>query len=161
MGTDILSTPNHKAYPSELLNHFFELAETQMRRVLGRGERERVIKKYMDEMGQQWKGSGMAVDYAIGLSISEDPVERTRADIELASWLWRNLFDSRGLGAPPLPPVDGEGAMSGRVKEVELPTQLMEVVCFMRREMTRLDGISDADVLAGNIGPWGPANSQE
>ncbi len=132
-----------------------------MRRVLGRGERERVIKKYMDEMGQQWKGSGMAVDYSMGLSISEDPVERERTDVELAAWLWRNLFDSRGLGGPPLPPPEGEGPMSGRVKELELPRQLMEVVCFMRREMTRLDGVSDGDVLSGNIGEWGAAGMQE
>ena len=115
-----------------------------------------MVKKYMEEMGQQWKGSGMAVDYAIGLSMSEDPVERETADLELASWLWRNLFDSRGLGPPPLPPIEGEGTMSGRVKELEMPRQLFEVVLFMRREMARLDGISDEDVLSGNIGMWGP-----
>lgn len=152
----VLSKPNHTVYTSELLNHFFDLAEAQMRRILGRGERERVVKKYMEEMGQQWKGSGMAVDYSLGLSMSEDIVEREKADAELAAWLWRNLFDARGLGPPPLPPVDGEGALSGRVKELELPSQLMQVVTFMRREMQRLDAISDDDVLAGNIGVWGP-----
>ena len=109
----------------------------------------------MDEMGQQWKGSGMAVDYSIGLSMSEDPAERERADVELAAWLWRNLFASRGIGGPPLPPVDGEGPMSGRVKELELPNHLAEVVGFMRREMMRLDSVSDQDVIAGNIGVWG------
>ena len=131
-----------------------------MRRVLGRGERERVIKKYMEEMGQQWKGSGMAVDYSLGLSISDEPAERERADIELAAWLWRNLFDARGLGSPPLPSNMDEGTMSGDVKALDLPTQLMEVVCFMRREMTRLDGVSDENVLLGNIGTWGPAGLQ-
>ena len=159
-GSTLLSKPNHVVYPSELLNHFFDLAEAQMRRVLGRGERERVVKKYMEEMGQQWKGSGMAVDYSIGLSMSDDPAERAKADAELAAWLWRNLFDARGLGPPTLPPVEGEGAMSGRVKELELPRHLMEVVTFMRREMKRLDGISDEDMLAGNIGDWGPAGLQ-
>ena len=131
-----------------------------MRRVLGRGERERVIKKYMEEMGQQWKGSGMAVDYSIGLSISDEVAERERADVELAAWLWRNLFDARGLGPSPLPPNINEGPMSGGVKELDLPTHLLEVVCFMRREMTRLDGISDENVLLGNIGAWGPAGLQ-
>ena len=159
-GTSILSKPNDKAYPTELLNHFFELAESQMRRVLGRSERERAVTKYMAEMGQQWKGCGMAVDYAIGLSMSQDPIERETADVELAAYLWRNVFDARGLGPPPLPPADGEGPMSGRVKELELPRHLVEMVAYFRSEMARLDRISDEDVLNGNIGLWTPLGQQ-
>jgi hypothetical protein len=140
-----LGKPAHEAYPTEFLNHFFELAESQMRIVLGKGERERVIRKYMDEMGEQWKGAGLGLDFILGLSISEDPAERALSDPELASWVWRNLFQSKGI-------TPGEG------DELAFPPQLEKVVFFVRRELARLDKISDADVLDGNIGEWGPVN---
>lgn len=134
--------PAHETYPTEFLNHFFELAESQMRIVLGRGERERVIRKYMDEMGEQWKGAGLGLDFVLGLGISEDPAERRLSDSELASWAWRNLFQSKGA-------TPGEG------DELAFAAQLDKVVRFVRRELARLDRISDADVLDGNIGEWG------
>jgi hypothetical protein len=138
--------PVHEAYPTELLSHFFELAESQMRMVLGRTERERVIRKYMDEMGEQWKGAGTGLDYVLGLGLSSVPAEVERADAELASWIWRNLFASRGLAPGPYPqPVD----------ELQFIPQLNLVVRFVRRELARLDAISDEDVIAGNIGKWG------
>ncbi len=155
--TGMLSKPSNVIYPAEILNHFFDLAETQMRRVLGRGERERVVKKYMEEMGQQWKGSGMAVDYSLGLGLSEDTAERGNADAELAAWLWRNLFDARG--SVPLRPstTDGGDLLSEGASDLDVPKHLEQVVWFMRREMKRLDGIPDEDVLVGNLGTWGPA----
>lgn len=124
-----------------------------MRRVLGRGERERIIKKYMAEMGEQWKGAGVGLDYAMGLSNSANPEESSRADAELASWVWRNLFGARGLGAP-------AGMVDPSVdelwlKEVDMAEQLELVVRFIRREQARLDGISHRDVLDANIGSWG------
>lgn len=141
-----LHKPAHEAYPGELLNHFFELAESQMRIVLGRTERERVIRKYMDEMGEQWKGAGTGLDYILGLGLSENPDEVALADSELASWVWRNLFDSRGIApANVVQPSD----------ELAFIQQLNIVVRFVRRELSRLDSISDEDVLAGNIGEWG------
>lgn len=140
--TSILTKPNYEAYPTELLNHFFEMAESQMRLVLGKGERERVIRKYMDEMGEQWKGAGVGLDYVMGLTISESLEDRVKADEELASWVWRNLFQGKGLGK------------DGGADEVGLPDQLERVVRFVRREMARLDRIEDADVIAGNIGRW-------
>ncbi|BEJ12792.1 hypothetical protein CspHIS471_0212520 [Cutaneotrichosporon sp. HIS471] len=140
-----IGKPAHETYPTEFLNHFFELAESQMRIVLGKGERERVIRKYMDEMGEQWKGAGLGLDYILGLSISDDKAERALSDPELASWVWRNLFQSKGV-AP------GEG------DELAFPPHLDKVVFFVRRELARLGEISDADVLDGNIGEWGPVN---
>lgn len=145
-GTAVLSKPLHESYPTELLQHFFELAESEMRQVLGRGERERVVRKYMDEMGEQWRGAGAGLDYVLGLTGSEDVAERAKADSELASWVWRNLLGSRGLTAPP----EGEGK-----SEETMGENLELVVRFVRREMARLDRISDADVINGNIGEWG------
>lgn len=137
----------HETYVVELLNHFFELAESQMRMVLGKGERERVIKKYMDEMGEQWKGASTGLDYIVGLGLSESAEEAASADVELASWVWRNLFASRGL-TPPVGEADP-------ADELAFITQLELVVRFVRRELSRLDAVSDEDVLDGNIGEWG------
>ncbi|TXT10929.1 hypothetical protein VHUM_01680 [Vanrija humicola] len=142
-----LGKASHETYPLELLNHFFELAESQMRMVLGKGERERVITKYMDEMGEQWKGASTGLDYIIGLGLSESAEEAASADVELASWAWRNLFASRGLTPP-----TGEAAPGD---ELAFITQLELVVRFVRRELSRLDAVSDEDVLNGNIGAWG------
>lgn len=134
-----------------------------MRNVLGRGERERVVKKYMDEMGQQWKGAGVSLDYILGMGLAEDPGEVGRADIELAQWIWRNLFASRGLGVTggggtlPAGPVDASAKDSGFVEEtneLELVGQVENVVRWVRMEMKRLEDTSDVDVLGGNIGQW-------
>lgn len=159
--SSILTKPHFEGYPSELLNHFFELIETQMRRVLGRGERERVVKKYLAEMGEQWKGAGAGLDYAIGLSLAEDAADLGKADTELASWIWRNLLGSRGLGAPAPGLVEAgmEDAGFG-VKEVDMAQQLETIVRFVRREMSRLDRIEDRDVIDGNIGDWGPVREE-
>lgn len=116
-----------------------------MRKVLGRGERERVVKKYMAEMGEQWKGAGAGLDYVMGL----DSAEPGKADVELASWVWRNLYASQGLTAGP------EVQRELESKEVEMVQRLEEVVVFVRKEMARLDKVEDADVLDGNIGDWG------
>ena len=151
----ILSKPNYEAYHSELVNHFFELAESQMRRVLGRGERERVIKKYMGEMAEQWRGAGVGMDYAMGLQHSSNPEDLSRADAELASWIWRNLFGARGLGAPAPGLLDPSMMEEFGTGEVEMPEQLEQVIRFVRREMSRLDQVSHRDVLDGAIGHWG------
>lgn len=151
----IFTKPHYESYPAELLNHFFELAESQMRRVLGRGERERVVKKYMAEMGEQWRGAGVGLDYVVGLQSSQDPAEVERADAELASWLWRNLFGARGLGAPAPGLVDPTMQDEFGLKEVEMAEQIEQVIRFMRREMSRLDQITQRDILDGNIGHWG------
>lgn len=143
-----ITKPAHESYPTELLSHFFELAESQMRMVLGSSERERVVRKYMEEMGEQWKGAGTGLDYVLGLSISEDPADQARADSELASWAWRNLFASRGM-TPPSP------AIEPAVDELEFVEQLELVVRFVRRELSRLSNIDDEDIMAGNIGEWG------
>lgn len=126
-----------------------------MRRVLGRGERERIIKNYMAEMGEQWRGAGVGLDYAMGLQYSNVPEEIERADAELASWCWRNLFGARGLGAPAPGMVDPSLAEEFGLREVEMTEQLELVVRFIRREQARLDAISHRDVLDANIGSWG------
>lgn len=123
-----------------------------MRKVLGRGEKERVVRKYMDEMGTQWKGAGVGLDYVLGLTLSPDASERAKADTELISWVWRNLFASRGLTPTPAS-ADGMGS-DGEVDQ-RMVEQLEQIAAFVRKEMQRLDRVEDADVLSGNIGHWG------
>jgi cytochrome b pre-mRNA-processing protein 3 len=153
--SSILVKPHYDSYPAEFINHFFELAESQMRRVLGRGERERVVTKYMSEMAEQWRGAGVGLDYVLGLQSSSQPADVELADAELASWIWRNLFGSRGLGAPAPGLVDPSMADEFGIKEVEMTEQLEQVIRFVRKEMARLDRVSHRDVLDGNIGRWG------
>lgn len=40
-------------------------------------------------------------------------------------------------------------------KELEMAEQVEVIVRFIRREMARLDKISDRDVIAGNVGMFG------
>ena len=92
-----------------------------MRLTLGKNVHERVVRKYMKEMGEQWKGAGITFDYAIargqtGLPSSEGQLEGNGGDAELASWVWRNLFAGRGGDAVHKPIAPGELAM----QEVEL-----------------------------------------
>lgn len=150
----MLGKPLYESYPTEIVNHFFDLAESEMRRVLGANERERVVKQYMEEMGQQWKGAGAGLDYVLGLTCSSDPAESSQADAELASWVWRNLFGSAGLTIGP----PARGLEPGEA-DVDIPARLEEVVRFVRREMARFDKIQDEDILDGNIGQWGPVRS--
>lgn len=115
--TDVVATQTTaQTYQTELLTHFFALAENQMRLTLGRNERERVVRKYMQEMGQQWKGAGVSFDYALARGQANLPTEaevkqsggdpsqealeiaipEDGGDAELASWVWRNLFSADG-----------------------------------------------------------------
>ena len=126
-----------------------------MRRVLGRNERERVVQKYLREMAEQYRGTSVGMDVIMGLGMSNEPLEREQADSELASWLWRNLFAGRGLG-PPSPEFVAEDEVEAySLTELFMVEQLNTMVHFVRREMARLDGLSDRDVLDGNIGEWG------
>ncbi len=161
-GADPLST----TYQAELLTHFFDLAENQMRLTLGRGERERNVRKYMQEMGQQWKGASLGFDYAVargqrkvvdgheGLGAAEDE----GGDAEMASWVWRNLFGARGT---PISPSAGfaEGEQHN-MEDLKLAGQLAQAVQFIRREMHRLDQLSDEQVINGEIGEFGLAGAE-
>jgi cytochrome b pre-mRNA-processing protein 3 len=177
-----LPPTQYAAFQSELLNHFFELAESEMRRVLGRGERERVVRKYMDDMGQQWKGAGVGLDAILGMGAAD-----SGSDVELAAWVWRNLFQGRSiLSVPPTPsehskpsitvapfisstpeptPVDAAEATNEALEkandfgpiagDLEFVQTLETIVRYTRREMKRLGEISDEDVMRGEIGEWG------
>ncbi|OCF32284.1 hypothetical protein I316_05952 [Kwoniella heveanensis BCC8398] len=52
---------------------------------------------------------------------------------------------------------EGEEMKAG--KDLEMAEQIELIVRFMRRELHRLDGISDRDVIAGNVGFFGKVRS--
>ncbi|KAI5450357.1 Serine carboxypeptidase 3 [Naganishia albida] len=165
------ATPVAQTYQTEILTHFFELAENQMRLTLGEKEHERVVRKYMKEMGEQWKGAGITFDYAIargqtGLPASAEgsQLEGNGGDAELASWTWRNLFSARGCDFVPKPTTTtttaaapGETAM----KELEFAVQLGTIVKWIRRELYRMEGLSDQDVLEGRIGEFSVVRAED
>jgi cytochrome b pre-mRNA-processing protein 3 len=167
------STSISQTYQTELLTHFFALAENQMRVTLGQGERERVVRNYMKEMGEQWKGAGIGFDYAIsiGQDLPEIPAgERSSkgGDAELAAWVWRNLFAARYSDLPSdFTPTTNTAAIpaeqdtvksdpSKPVHHLKLPAQLAQIVAFIRRELYRLDQLSDEDIEQGRTGEFGP-----
>jgi hypothetical protein len=97
-------------------------------------------------MRDQWRGGGVALDLGI-----------VGTDATLAGMIWRNLFASRGAAK-----FSDESSGPGTRKlvfadsqEVELPSKLYKFVAHVRRELARLEGISDADVAHGRIGQWG------
>ncbi|KAJ9110717.1 hypothetical protein QFC22_006695 [Naganishia vaughanmartiniae] len=152
------ATPVAQTYQTEILTHFFSLAENQMRLTLGKNVHERVIRGYMKDMGEQWKGAGVTFDYAIargqtGLPPSEgSALEGNGGDAELAGWVWRNLFAARGSDAVPPPPAAPEEGPD--MKALEFAVQLGEIVQWIRRELYRIEALSDADVLEGRIGEF-------
>ncbi len=135
-----------------------------MRVTLGEGERERVVRKYMQEMGEQWKGASVGFDYAIARgqhSVVEGHEELGEAegeggDAEVASWIWRNLFGARG--APVGVPSKSEGP---DINDLKLAGQLAKSVAFVRREMYRLDQLTDEDVMNGEVGEFGAVDGSE
>ncbi|KDN34905.1 hypothetical protein RSAG8_12045, partial [Rhizoctonia solani AG-8 WAC10335] len=135
-----------RSYQAELVNHFFLDIEHRMRAVLGPKVPERIVKGYMKEMRDQWHGGGIAFDLGI-----------IDTDATLAGMIWRNLFASRGA---PLPPKEGEKRLVlAAAQEIELPSTLYKFVVHVRREIQRLEGISDEDVKLGRIGEWGTVSS--
>lgn len=162
-------------YQTELLQHFFNLAENQMRQTLGAGERERTVSKYMQSFGEQWKGGGLGFDYALAkgnggvLGVEEqgeDEGDNTSGgDVELAGWVWRNLFSASfsdgSLQAPPSPPGLGQEVdpamteLDLAIKDLMLASNLQKITMFIRREIGRLERLTDEEVLSGEIGAFG------
>jgi cytochrome b pre-mRNA-processing protein 3 len=147
-----------------------------MRLTLGEGERERVVKKYMKEMGEQWKGAGVGFDYAIaiGQELPElsapprapgmDQGDVLGGDSELAAWVWRNLFAARYSdlptdftpSAPSSSPTDSSPTdPASPITHLKLPTHLSAVVTFIRKELHRLDQLENEDIMQGRIGEFG------
>ncbi|CUA78398.1 Protein CBP3, mitochondrial [Rhizoctonia solani] len=135
-----------QTYQAELVNHFFLDIEHRMRAVLGPKVPERIVKGYMNEMRDQWRGGGVAFDLGI-----------IDTDATLAGMIWRNLFASRG--SPPAPKQGETRLVLAGLEEIELPLTLYKFVLHVRREVKRLEGIEDEDVRLGRIGEWGTVSS--
>lgn len=161
-----LPASHGRVYIQELINHFFLDAEYRLRSVYGPKCPERIIKRTMVDLRDQWSGSTYAYDVAAVTS-----------DAELAAAIWRNVFAARGEKAykekdlseeerekileqrrkdnDPEAVVEGSGAEGLE----DLPRLLHGYVAHLRREMVRLGQISDEDVIAGRIGKFGRVGS--
>ncbi|KAF8753816.1 Ribosomal protein S3 [Rhizoctonia solani] len=135
-----LPPDDSRTYQAELINHFFLDIEHRMRAVLGPKVPERIVKGYLNEMRDQWRGGGVAFDLGI-----------IDTDATLAGMIWRNLFASR----------DGKErrVLLASAQDIELPSSLYKFVVHVRRELKRLEGISDEDIKLGHIGEWGTVSS--
>lgn len=154
---DLVSPAHEYKYRQTLLTHFFNVVENEIRLMLGvEITRDSAVQTRMKDYANWWREAQLGMDYAIGLTASEDPRERAVADAELASWVWRLIFGRRGEGVNgqgELVYPEGEAMKEG--KELEMAEQVEAIVRFIRREMARLDKISDRDVIAGNVGMFG------
>ncbi|WWC60229.1 uncharacterized protein I303_102795 [Kwoniella dejecticola CBS 10117] len=141
-------------YQQTLLTHFFNIVENEIRLMLGvEITREGETMKRLREYQERGNFARISLDYVLGLTKSDEPKDREIADAELASFVWRFIFARRGTGKNlqgELVYPEGEGMK--RDKELEMSEQIEQIVKFIRREVARLDTISDRDVIAGNVG---------
>ncbi|KAG8903294.1 T-complex protein 1 subunit gamma [Tulasnella sp. 403] len=150
-----------RLYIQELINHFFLDAEYRLRSVYGPKCPERIIKKQMVDLRDQWNGSTSSYDVAM-----------VKSDAELAAALWRNIFAARGEKAykeADLSEEEREERIEVRRRNndpeadgaplEEIPRLVYMYVAHVRRELQRLEALSDADVLAGKIGKFGRVGS--
>jgi len=161
-----LAVSHGKIYDQELVNHFFLDVEDRMRSALNHKAPERIVKGYMKEMRDQWTGATFSYD--LGL---------VGSDTEMSGAVWRNIFASRGL--------DGKGEVIGKPGKVgesrpvedstaedpitnanlsdatlaELPFHLYIFTAYIRRELRRLEALSDEQVISGDIGQFGSFES--
>lgn len=126
----------------------------------------------MKEYKQLWNGSQIALD--VGL---------VGGDWEMAGAVWRNIFDARGwdlagkrgddgelvIPDPPLASGIAQQAKHGIAMQDdslgELPYQVYLFTAYLRRELKRLEEVSDEDILqnigVGKFGMIGEAGSDE
>lgn len=165
-----LPSPHGRLYIQELINHFFLDAEYRLRAVEGPKCPERIIKNSMIDLRNQWNGTTISYDVAL-----------MRGDAELASAVWRNIFAGRGEKAYKEKDLSGQereklvearrkdndpeafvGAL-GSAEDVkvleELPGLVVMYVAHVRRELKRLEGVSDEMILDGEMGRFGRVGS--
>ncbi|WWC87808.1 uncharacterized protein L201_002700 [Kwoniella dendrophila CBS 6074] len=145
-------------YQQTLLTHFFNIVENEIRLMLGvEITRETETMKRLREYQERGNFARMSLDYVLGLTKSDDKKDNEISDSELSSFIWRFIFARRGTGKNlqgELVYPQNESMKKG--KELEMSEQIEQIVKFVRRELQRLDQISDRDVIAGNVGMFGP-----
>jgi len=142
-----------------------------MREALSHKAPERIVGGYMKEMRDQWAGATFSFD--LGL---------VGSDAELSGAIWRNIFASRGLDGKG--EVIGKPGRSSEPRAMdsaaigvedssslpigttlsdsalaELPFHLYVFTAYVRRELMRLESLSDEQVLMGDIGSFGSMES--
>lgn len=111
----------------------------------------------MVDLRDQWNGSNASYDVAMVTS-----------DAELATAVWRNVFAARGEKAykeKDLSAEERDKRLAERREQndpeadgapiEQIPGLVYLYVAHLRRELQRLEGVPDADVLSGRLGKFG------
>ncbi|WWC68702.1 uncharacterized protein I206_102636 [Kwoniella pini CBS 10737] len=158
-------------YQQTLLTHYFNIVENEIRLMLGvEITREGETMKRLREYQERGNFAKISLDYVLSLTNSsentsenssenenlEKKKDKELSDCELSSFIWRFIFARRGTGKNLLGElIYPENENMKKDKELEMSEQIELIVKFIRRELNRLDQISDRDIIAGNVGIFG------
>ncbi|KAF8579279.1 hypothetical protein K439DRAFT_1394760 [Ramaria rubella] len=163
--------PSHgRPFVQALIDHFFFDVEDRLRTVLGKKAPERLVTRHMKIFREQWAGLGIACDIAL---LTGDK------DMASAMWRnLLGARGARGIAypdsfsnmenstkeippsetLPSAPPTKAEDPSSGGVTDFEGPAidkyvmypQLMLILTsYIRRELVRIERVSDITILGG------------
>ncbi|KAI7959724.1 hypothetical protein MJO28_003515 [Puccinia striiformis f. sp. tritici] len=161
-----MKAPLGKYYLQEFVNHSFLDTEDRIRGPQNKITKGTLIKNYMKILLHQHRGFQTVLDWAI----SRDP-ELNQSDQFLAGVIWRNLFGAawgKGMGGvkgifdskedqPTTTPLQLPSTSEDEDPEqlhtfendVKFPETLERLVIFIRRELVRLDQVSDKTIITG------------
>jgi cytochrome b pre-mRNA-processing protein 3 len=169
-------------YEQELVNHFFIDVEHRMRVALANKPPERIIKGYMNEMRDQWNGATFSYDLGLVSSDSEMSAAIWRNVFagrgldgkgEVVGKHGKTSMDPRPVqststsSSSPSPSLTADSTQDSLSRPTtlsdttlaELPFHLYVFTAYIRRELRRLDFISDEDVIGGRLGTFGSFES--
>ncbi|KAF8506191.1 ubiquinol-cytochrome C chaperone-domain-containing protein [Hysterangium stoloniferum] len=163
--------PSHgRPFVQALIDHFFLDVEDRLRAVLGKKAPERLVVRHMKIFREQWAGLGLACDVAL---ITGDK------DMSSAMWrnllgargargiAYPDFFPQSPSYDPSRPPAiqpedpkrenKNDPATGGVVdfegpeidKYIVYPQLMLSLTSYVRRELVRLEGISDITILGG------------
>ncbi|MBW0566511.1 hypothetical protein O181_106226 [Austropuccinia psidii MF-1] len=162
--------PLGKLYTQEFVNHAFLDTEHRMRGPKNKVTKNTLVKKYMQIMLQQHRGIQIGLDWAIAREKDSDQM--------LAAAIWRNIFGAawgRGMGGVKgifscttqnqdpqntqsidqflTPSFDSLDQSSTNPNSIEGDLKFAEIlkrsVTFIRKELIRLDQVSDKMIVSG------------
>lgn len=137
-----LLTARFRLFPAEhvskwnqhLTDHFFYDAEHRMA-TLHRLTARSIRNQYLKNLFEQWRGTILSYDEGL-----------VRGDAALAAAVWRNVFKAAGAE-----PVNRREERRG--EEVDW-VGVAQIVGWVRREVQRLDLMSDTELTQGRV-EWG------
>jgi len=172
-----MKAPLGKYYIQEFVNHSFLDTEDRIRGPQNKITKGTLIKNYMKILLHQHRGFQTVLDYAI----SREP-QLNQTDQFLAGVIWRNLFGAawgKGMGGvkgifdskeePPVTSSQSSPSTTTSLEDeqehslendVKFPEILERLVIFIRKELVRLDQVSDKTIITGQTSTDQPGLTQ-